>query len=104
MSSGGYTASTDAMQTASKKITGLAEDLPDQNPDLSSTPVKAEGFGRAHGSHADAYTKGMKALWDSLQGYCTTLNTYGTNIGSSGAAYGQNEDDQSAAITDAGTE
>ncbi|HVV11384.1 hypothetical protein [Amycolatopsis sp.] len=101
--SGGYTASTDAMATASKTITHLAEDLPDQNPDLSSTPITADGFGRAHGAHADKYTAGVQALWDSVTGYCQTLSTYGTNIGTSGTTYGQNEDTQSGAITNAGT-
>ncbi|NKQ58997.1 hypothetical protein HFP15_39765 [Amycolatopsis sp. K13G38] len=101
--SGGYTASTDAMATASRKITQLAEDLPDANPDLSSTPITADGFGRVHGAHADKYTTGVKTLWDSMTGYCQTLNTFGTNIGSAGSSYGHNEDTQSGAITNAGT-
>jgi uncharacterized protein YukE len=101
--SGGYTASTDAMATASKTITQLAEDLPDANPDLSSSPITAKGFGQAHGDHAEKYTTGVKNLWDAMTGYCQTLTTFGTNIGTSGARYGQNEDSQSGSITDAGT-
>lgn len=101
--SAGYTASGEAMATASRTITRLAEDLPDANPDLKSTPIKAEGFGRVHGAHAEKYTTGVKTLWDAMTGYCTTLTTFGTNIGKSGTAYGQNEDTQSGAITNAGT-
>lgn len=99
----GYTASADAMATASKTITRLAEDLPDANPDLSSTPITAEGFGRAHGDHADKYTTGVKTLWDAMTGYCQALTTFGTNIGTSGASYGENEDSQSGTITKVGT-
>lgn len=101
--SAGYTASGDAMATASRTITRLAKDLPDANPDLSSTPIKAEGFGRAHGGHAEKYITGVKTLWDAMTGYCRTLTTFGTNIGTSGTTYSQNEESQSGAITKAGT-
>ncbi|WP_236792707.1 hypothetical protein [Amycolatopsis sp. GM8] len=103
--SGGYTASTDAMKTASKSITQLAEDLPDKNPDLQNSPITAEGFGRAHGAHAQKYTDGVQKLVAAVTGYGTTLNSLGANIGTSGSMYGDNESSQSGAIlnTDQGT-
>ncbi|GAA4665114.1 MULTISPECIES: hypothetical protein [Amycolatopsis] len=101
--SGGYTASTDAMATASKTISRLAEDLPENNSDMQTTVLNAAGFGRAHGDHATKYTAGVQKLWESLTGYGTTLGSFGANIGSSGQAYGQNEYTQSGAIGNAGT-
>jgi hypothetical protein len=80
--SGGYTASTDAMATASKKITQLAEDLPDKNTDLAHTPVNAQ----------------------AVSGYSNTLNTFGTNIGTGGKSYAATDHAQSGAITSAGSQ
>lgn len=96
--SGGYTASTDAMRTASKTISQLAEDLPETNSDMQNTPVTGDGFGRAHTKHGDAYTKGVQNLWAALTGYGTTLGSYGANVGSAGAAYGDNEQTQGDTI------
>lgn len=101
--SGGYTASTDAMATASKKIAQLAEDLPENNSDLQNTTLTTAGFGQAHGDHADKYTTGVQKLWAALSGLGTTLGSYGTNVGSSGQAYGGTEDTQSGTISTAGT-
>ncbi|GHF88317.1 uncharacterized protein YukE [Amycolatopsis bartoniae] len=101
--SGGYTASTDAMATASKQIVQLAEDLPDKNTDLASTPVNAQGFGQAHGDHAQKYTAGVSTLWQAVSGYSNTLKAFGTNIGSGGKSYAEGEHTQSTAITNAGT-
>jgi uncharacterized protein YukE len=102
--SGGYTASTDAMATASKKITQLAEDLPDKNTDLAHTPVNAQGFGQAHGDHADKYTAGVQTLWQAVSGYSNTLNTFGTNIGTGGKSYAATDQAQSGAITSSGSQ
>ncbi|GAB2972271.1 hypothetical protein LWP59_16245 [Amycolatopsis acidiphila] len=101
--SGGYTASTDAMASASKTITQLAEDVPEDNSDLQNTTLTAAGFGQAHSDHADKYTAGVQKLWDALSGYGTTLDSFGSNVGSSGAAYGENEQTQSGNISGAGT-
>jgi uncharacterized protein YukE len=100
----GYTASTDAMESASKKITQLAEDLPDSNTDLANTQVNAAGFGQAHGDHAEKYTTGVKTLWESLSGYCDTLKAYGENIGSGGRAYADSDQAQSGAVQSAGSQ
>ncbi len=100
--SGGYTAATEALSSASKNIGKLTEKLLEDNPDLSNTPVNAAGFGQAHGDHAGKYTAGVKALWDSVNGYSTQLGSFGTNLGSAGTAYGTNEDEQKDAITKAG--
>jgi uncharacterized protein YukE len=102
--SGGYTASTDAMATASKKITQLAEDLPDNNTDLANTQVNAQGFGQAHGSYADKYTTGVQTLWQALSGYSDTLKAFGGNIGSGGQAYADTDQAQSSAISSAGSQ
>lgn len=79
--SGGYTATTDALSSASKNIGRLSEQLLDDNPDLSSTPVDAAGFGQAHGAHAAKYTAGVTALWAAVSGYSSTLGSFGTNLG-----------------------
>ncbi|GAB3005282.1 hypothetical protein LWP59_03345 [Amycolatopsis acidiphila] len=102
--SGGYTASTEAMSTASKTITQLAEDLPDKNTDLASTPVNAQGFGQAHGDHAEKYTTGVQTLWQALSGYSNTLKAYGTNIGTGGKAYSETDHAQSSAVSKAGSQ
>jgi hypothetical protein len=102
--SGGYTAKTDAVASASKTIGQLAVELLDANPDLSSTPITAEGFGQAHGAHAQKYTAGVQALWDSVNGYSSTLTTLGSNLGTAATSYGQNEAAQTDAITKAGTQ
>ncbi|MEV6628292.1 hypothetical protein AB0M83_22615 [Amycolatopsis sp. NPDC051106] len=102
MSGGGYTATTEALSTASKTIGDLAEHLLDDNPDLESPQVTAEGFGRAHNAHAAKYTAGAQALWAAVSGYSTTLGSFGTNLGTAGTSYGTNEDNQAGAITDAG--
>lgn len=102
--SGGYTASTEAMSTASNKITQLAEDLPDKNTDLSSSPVNAQGFGQAHGDHATKYTTGVQTLWAAIGGYSNTLKTFGTNIGTGGKAYAEGDQAQSNAVTNAGSQ
>jgi uncharacterized protein YukE len=102
--SGGYTASTEAMSTASKKITQLAEDLPDKNTDLPGSPVNAQGFGQAHGDHAQKYTTGVQTLWAAIGGYSNTLNTFGANIGTGGASYSASDQAQSAAIGKAGSQ
>lgn len=101
--SGGYTASTEAMRTASRNITKLAEDLPDKNPDLTGTPIKPEGFGRVHTDHAQKYVDGMKKLSDAVAGCGKTLGTFADRIGASGSQYAGNEDAQSGAIGNAGT-
>ncbi|GAA5153652.1 MULTISPECIES: hypothetical protein [Amycolatopsis] len=101
--SGGYTASTDAMASASKKITQVAEDLPDKNTDLASSPVTAQGFGQAHGDHAQKYTTGVQTLWQAVSGYSNTLNAFGANIGSGGRSYAENDHAQGNAISNAGT-
>ncbi|RZQ61927.1 hypothetical protein [Amycolatopsis suaedae] len=100
--SGGYTATTEALNSTSKSVGKLAEQLIDDNPDLESTPIKAESFGRVHGSHAEKYTAGVKALWDSVNGYSSTLGGFGTKLGTAGSAYGSAESDQADAITKAG--
>jgi exo-beta-1,3-glucanase (GH17 family) len=102
--SGGYTASGEAMSTASKKITPLAEDLPDKNTDLPGSPINAQGFGQAHGDHAQKYTTGVQTLWAAIGGYSNTLKTYGTNIGTGGKAYTDAEHAQGAAVSKAGTQ
>jgi hypothetical protein len=102
MSSGGYTATTEALSTASKTIGDLAEHLLDDNPDLQNSQVTAEKFGRAHGAHAEKYTTGAKALWDAVSAYSSALGSFGTNIGTAGKSYGANENDQAGAITNAG--
>jgi uncharacterized protein YukE len=100
----GYATSADAMATASKKITQLAEDLPDNNTDLANPQVNAPGFGQAHGSHADKYTTGVQTLWQALSGYSDTLTAFGTNIGSGGQAYAESDRAQSGAISAAGSQ
>lgn len=102
--SGGFTAATDAMASASKAINQVAQDLLDDNPDLSSTPVTAAGFGQAHGAHAEKYTTGAQTLWSAVSGYSTTLGTFGSTIGSSGDAYGGSDSTQTGSITNAGAE
>jgi uncharacterized protein YukE len=102
--SGGYTASTDVMATASKKITQLAEDLPDKNADLANTLVNAQEFGQAHGSHADKYTTSVQTLWQAVSGYSDTLKSFGANIGSGGQAYADTDQAQSGAISSAGSQ
>lgn len=102
--SGGYTATTDALTSASRTLGRLAEDLLDDNPDLASTPVTAAGFGQAHGDHAPKYTAGVQALWAAVSGYSTTLGSFGTNLGAGAQAYGENESAQAGAITNAGAQ
>jgi hypothetical protein len=102
--SGGYTATTEALSSASKNIGQLAEQLLEDNPDLASTPVTAAGFGQAHGEHAAKYTAGVAALWAAVSGYSSTLGSFGTNLGTAGSSYGANEDNQAGAITDAGAQ
>lgn len=102
MSGAGYTATTGALSSAAKSIGDLAEQLLDDNPDLSGTPITAAGFGQAHGDHAQKYTAGVQALWASVNGYSTTLASFGTNLGTAGTNYGENEAQQSSAITNAG--
>lgn len=102
--SGGYTASTDAMRTASKTITQLAEDLPDKNTDLASSPVTAAGFGKAHGDKADKYINGTKTLWAAVSGYSDTLKAFGQNIGTGGEAYAESDSAQQDAISKAGAQ
>ncbi|TNC28730.1 hypothetical protein [Amycolatopsis alkalitolerans] len=102
--SGGYTASADAMSTASKRITQLAEDLPDKNTDLASSPVNQQGFGQAHGDHAQKYITGVQTLWQAVSGYSDTLKAYGTNIGSGGKAYAENDQAQGNAVSKAGSQ
>ncbi|WP_236796692.1 hypothetical protein [Amycolatopsis sp. GM8] len=100
--SGGYTASSEAMSTASKTITQIGEDLPDKNTDLASSPVTQQGFGQAHGEHAQKYTTGAQTLWQAVSGYSDTLKAYGGNIGSGGKAYADNDQAQSDAVSRAG--
>lgn len=100
--SGGYTASGDAMRTASKKIGDLAEALPDTNSDMQNPEVTADGFGRVHKQHADAYTKAAGTLWAALSGYGSTLGAYGQNISSAATSYAENEDTQGTTIGNAG--
>ena len=96
--SGGFTAATDALSSASKNIGKLTEQLLEDNPDLSN----AAGFGQAHGDHAKKYTDGVAALWASVQGYSTTLGSFGTNLGTAATSYGTNEDEQKNKITETG--
>ncbi|WP_290061627.1 hypothetical protein [Amycolatopsis solani] len=103
MSGGGYTATTEALSTASKTIGDLAENLLEDNPDLETSQVTAEKFGRAHGTHATKYTAGAQALWAAVSGYSSTLASFGTNLGTAGSSYSANEDNQSGAITNAGS-
>ncbi|ANN18760.1 hypothetical protein SD37_26140 [Amycolatopsis orientalis] len=100
--SGGFTAATDALSSASKNVGKLTDRLLEDNPDLSSTPVNAAGFGQAHGDHAKKYTDGVAALWAAVNGYKTTLATFGTNLGTAGTTYGANEDEQKNKITKTG--
>jgi hypothetical protein len=100
--SGGYTASTEAIATASKKVTQLGKDLLDANPDLATTEVTKEGFGKAHGDHAQKYLDGAKALSDSVNGYNGTLTTFGSSLEQAGSQYAGNEDDQYGQIYGAG--
>lgn len=100
--SGGFTAATEALSSASKNIEKLTEQLLDDNPDLSSTPITAAGFGQAHGDHATKYTAGVEALWAAVNGYSTTLGSFGTNLGTAASAYGAGENQQTDAITRAG--
>jgi hypothetical protein len=100
--SGGYTASTEAIATASKKVTQLGKDLLDANPDLATALVTKEGFGRAHQDHSQKYLDGAKALSDSVTGYNGMLTTYGSSLEQAGSQYAGNEDDQYGQINGAG--
>lgn len=92
------------MQTAARTITQLAEDLPDKNTDLASSPVTAAGFGQAHGDHADKYINGAKTLWASIGGYSNTLKAFGQNIGAGGKAYDESDSSTQSTITNAGAQ
>ncbi|WP_020667738.1 hypothetical protein [Amycolatopsis nigrescens] len=100
--SGGYTAATDALSSASKNIGKLKEQLVEDNPELSPTPVKAAGFGQAHGDHSGKYTAGVDALGAAVKGYSGALGGFGTKLSTAGAKYGANEDEQGNAIDQAG--
>ncbi|MDT8911260.1 hypothetical protein [Amycolatopsis sp. PS_44_ISF1] len=102
--SGGYTAGTEAIATASKNITQYSKDLLDANPDLATTLVTKEGFGKAHGDKAQKYLDGAKALSDAVTGYNSTLATFGSSLESAGSKYAINEDDQYGQINGAGGE
>ncbi|MBB4684148.1 hypothetical protein [Amycolatopsis jiangsuensis] len=99
---GGYTASTQAMSDASKKLTQSAEDLLDDNPDLGTPAVVEENFGNAHKAHSGKYTEGAKNLSDALNGYDTMLTTLGSNISTGAKTYDSNEDEQTGEIDTAG--
>ncbi|GAA1034722.1 MULTISPECIES: hypothetical protein [Amycolatopsis] len=99
---GGYTATTQALSTASKNIGDLAEKLLDDNPDLEHSELTKEKFGRVHQAHADKYLEGTKQLWAALSGYSTALGSFGTNISTAGSAYGKNEDNQVGNINKTG--
>jgi hypothetical protein len=100
---GGQKADTDAMATASKNITQLAEDLTDDTKKLGTTEITAKEFGTIHGAHSKDYTAGVGMLDASVKGYSTTLAGFAGNIAAGGAAYSGNEDTQSGAVTKAGT-
>jgi hypothetical protein len=102
--SGGYTADTDALAAAAKKVGQVAEDLLNNNPDLQTTEVTADGFGKAHTQHAEKYTTGAQALWDSVNGYSSTLSGYGSTLGAGAQSYGQSDSTQGSSITNAGAE
>jgi hypothetical protein len=100
--SGGYTASTEAIATASKAITKLGKDLLDANPDLATTAATKEGFGKAHQDHAQKYLDGAKLLSDAVNGYSATLTTLGSSLQQAGSQYAINEDNQYGNVNGAG--
>jgi hypothetical protein len=99
---GGQKADTDAMATASKNITQLAEDLTDETKKLGTTEITAKEFGTIHGAHSKDYTAGVGMLDASVKGYGTTLTGFAGNIAAGGSAYSANEDAQSSAVNNAG--
>ncbi|MFF0147492.1 excreted virulence factor EspC (type VII ESX diderm) [Amycolatopsis sulphurea] len=100
---GGYTASTQAMSDASKKLTRYAQDLLDGNPDLATPAVAEKDFGNAHTAHAKQYLDGAKNLSEAVTGYQAKLAELGTKLTSGAKAYDDNEYDQSGQIDQAGT-
>jgi hypothetical protein len=99
---GGQKADTDAMATASKNITQLAEDLTDDTKKLGTTEITAKEFGTIHGPHSKDYLAGVGMLDASVKGYGTTLTGFAGNIAAGGTAYSANEGAQSRAVTKAG--
>lgn len=99
---GGQKADTDAMATASKNITQLAEDLTGGTKKLGTTEITAKEFGTVHGAHSKDYTAGIGMLDASVKGYSTTLTGFAGNIAAGGASYSANEGTQSSAVNTAG--
>jgi hypothetical protein len=99
---GGQKADTDAMATASKNITQLAEDLADETKKLGKTEITAKEFGTVHGEYSKDYLAGIQMLDASVKGYGTALGGFAGNIGAGGSAYSANEQAQAGAATNAG--
>jgi hypothetical protein len=99
---GGQKADTDAMATASKNITQLAEDLADQTKTLGETEITAQEFGTVHGAFSKDYLAGVGLLDASVQGYGQALGGFAGSIGAGGQAYSTNEQAQAGAVTNAG--
>jgi hypothetical protein len=98
----GQKADTEAMATASKNITQLAEDLTDETEKVGKTEITAKEFGTIHGPHSTDYKAGVDMLAASVKGYGTALTGFATNIQAGGQAYSANETTQSTAVTNAG--
>jgi hypothetical protein len=98
----GQKADTEAMATASKNITQLAEDLTDETEKVGKTEITAKEFGTVHGPHSTDYKAGVDMLAASVKGYGTALTGFATNIQAGGQAYSANETTQSTAVTNAG--
>ncbi|GAB3486556.1 type VII secretion target [Amycolatopsis cihanbeyliensis] len=98
----GYKSDADAMEAASTKITELAEDLSEDNKELGQSKVNAEGFGQAHGDHAQAYTKGVQTLDAAVKGLGTTLTSFASQISGAGQAYTAGDEQRRDDISQAG--
>jgi hypothetical protein len=98
----GQKADTEAMATASKNITQLAEDLTDETEKTGKTEITPKEFGTIHGPHATDYKAGVDMLAASVKGYGVALTGFATNIQTGGQAYSANEGAQSDAVTNAG--
>ncbi|GAB2759034.1 hypothetical protein [Amycolatopsis magusensis] len=100
---GGHKVDADAMASASKKMTEFAEDVTDGTKELEKSKITAKQFGEAHGTHAEIYTTSIATLSAAVKGYTTALSGFAANIAAGGQSYTANDQSQSGAMNQAGS-
>lgn len=98
----GYSASSDAISGASKKISDDASNTQQSLSQNTQTTVAAGDFGQAHQQHQADYAAAMAEFGKGIGGMCSTLTNFAGLLSQNSTNYSSVESSNTATVSNAG--